>query len=120
MQGEPPVKSAFSEVKYHDLIFDLVGRKITCNGKKLRLRRKEFQLLRHLVTCSDNGEVGQRSDLMAFLYGAESRTPTIVNVYVNSVRRQLEKSGSVCYVKTVRKVGYRLLAGSPDSMMTAA
>ncbi len=83
-------------------------------GRQLKLRNKEFELLRQLAEYC--GIVLTREQLLEQVWGyeyfGETRT---VDVHVNQLRRKLSPDGADpgVAIETVRGVGYKLVETSP-------
>ena len=79
---------------------------VTLDGGELRLRNKEFDLLRQLA--EHEGIVLSREQLLETVWGydyyGETRT---VDVHVNQLRRKLTTDAIA--IETVRGVGYKLV-----------
>jgi DNA-binding response OmpR family regulator len=93
-----------------DLELDRVKHQVSCAGREIDLTAKEFALLEYLMLR--RGESVSRSELLANVWKLEAETGTnIVDVYVNYVRRKLEKGagpGRGKLIATVRGTGYRV------------
>jgi DNA-binding response OmpR family regulator len=95
-------------LRFADLELDPATRDVRRGGRAVRLRPKEYELLRALVTRA--GAVASRGELLAEVWGyrdgVSSRT---VDTHVAVLRRKLghlpEEGG---FIVTVAKAGYRL------------
>lgn len=80
-------------------------------GKEVSLTRKEFDLLKLLM--SEPGRVFTRDEILQRVWGyefdGENRT---VDVHIRSLRSKLTESGK--QIETVRGVGYRISGGKPE------
>lgn len=87
---------------YGDLEINTEHYKITKNGTRINLAKKEFELL--ALLCSKPGKVFKRSDIMNKVWGSEvivgDRT---IDVHIRKLR---EKIGSH-YIYTLKGVGYK-------------
>ncbi len=99
------------------LIVDWDRREVTLSGNPLKLRNKEFELLKQLAEY--RGIVLTREQLLEQVWGyeyfGETRT---VDVHVNQLRRKLSPDGQDpgVAIETVRGVGYKLVeSGSPPT-----
>jgi two-component system alkaline phosphatase synthesis response regulator PhoP len=83
---------------------------VTCEGKGVKLTRKEFALLTALLGCS--GRVATRQHLLDSVWGynyyGDTRT---LDVHIRRLRLRLGACGS--RIETVIGVGYRLLGCDP-------
>lgn len=91
---------------YETLTVDVNRHEVYCDGKKVDLTRREFDLL---VFFSENPErVLTRDQLVEHVWGFDYYGDTnVVDVYVRYVRKKLTGS----WIQTVRGVGYMLKRG---------
>ncbi len=95
------------------LCVDWDRREATLSGQSLKLRNKEFELLKQLAEY--RGTVLTREQLLEQVWGyeyfGETRT---VDVHVNQLRRKLAPDGGDpgVAIETVRGVGYKLVETS--------
>lgn len=93
-------------VRFGDFVFELESGELTCSGQPMRITDREREMLR--VLAARPGETVQRHDLAA--PGADS-SDRAVDVQINRLRRKLEKNPTdPAYLRTVRGIGYRLVA----------
>ena len=87
------------------LSLDQDARTVSCDGQRVPLTYKEYELLRLLL--SHPGMAFTRDQLMAQVWGTdycgETRT---VDMHIRTLRQKLGPYGSL--IQTVRNVGYRL------------
>ena len=78
-------------------------------GQLLNLTYKEYELLNYLV--ENQNRVVEREELLNELwdYTVEVETRTL-DIHIKTLRKKLGEEGS-SYIKTVRSVGYRFVAG---------
>ncbi|MCT2536500.1 response regulator transcription factor [Aquibacillus koreensis] len=87
-----------------DLVVDLVGHKVTVNGKIINLTRKEFNLLEFFI--HHKGQVFAREQLLDRIWGLESTgTLRTVDTHIKTLRLKLDTASD--YIKTVWGVGYK-------------
>jgi two-component system copper resistance phosphate regulon response regulator CusR len=90
-----------------DLEMDLVERRVTRGGAPIELTGREFELLEYLV--KHKNEVVTRDMIALDIWkeptGAMSR---IIDVYINALRKKIDRAGRVAMIRTVRGVGYAL------------
>ena len=96
-----------NELHFEDVEVDFLGFEASRSGARIEMTRKEFGLLRHLVSRS--GEVVDRDELLDQVWGyksyPESRT---VDNHVANLRGKLESDPTnPCHLITVRGVGYK-------------
>ncbi len=94
-----------------DLVVDLVGRRVTRAGSEVELTGREFELLEYLIRHKN--EVVTRHmialDVWKEATGAMTR---IIDVYINALRKKIDRTGRAALIHTVRGVGYVLREGS--------
>lgn len=88
------------------LLVDLEAVRVECEGIPVKLTRKEFSLLEHLI--GNAGRVASRQQLLdavwGYSYAGDSRT---LDVHIRRLRQKLGNCGSA--VETVIGVGYRFV-----------
>jgi len=91
-----------------DLSVDLSRRIVTVGGEPVKLSRKEFELLRALVTHA--GKVLTHQQLLSEVWGpAQTDETQYLRVYVGQLRHKLERDpANPAYIITEAGVGYRL------------
>ncbi len=103
------IRPALAEeaLSYADLHMDLVGHRVTRNGKALHLGPTEFRLLRHFM--EHPGRVFSREQLLDAVWGrdvyVEGRT---VDVHIRRLRVALNADDGADLIRTVRGAGYAL------------
>lgn len=90
-----------------DLEVDLNTYEVTRNGKKIDLTQKEFTLL--VFFLRNKGKVLSRIDIAENVWGINFDTGTnIIDVYVNFLRKKIDKDFSPKLIHTHTGVGYIL------------
>ena len=91
-----------------DLKVDLVRRQVTRGGQEVKLSRKEFELLRHLVTHA--GKVLTHRQLLREVWGpAQIEEVQYLRVFIRGLRQKLEPDPTrPTHILTELGVGYRL------------
>lgn len=88
------------------LLVDLEAVRVECDGQPVKLTRKEFSLLEHLI--SNAGRVASRQQLLDAVWGysyfGDSRT---LDVHIRRLRQKLGSCGTS--IETVIGVGYRFV-----------
>ena len=94
-------------LKAGDLEMDLLDRRVTRSGDELALTGREYELLEYLLRHKN--EVVTRDmialDVWKERTGAMSR---IIDVYINALRKKVDRIGRTALIQTVRGVGYTL------------
>lgn len=97
-----------STPKYEDaqLTVDFADMRVTCSGRSVRLTRKEFALLEHLI--KNSGRVASRQQLLdnvwGYSYFGDTRT---LDVHIRRLRQKLDECGGG--IETVVGIGYRFV-----------
>jgi DNA-binding response OmpR family regulator len=88
------------------LAVDFADMRVTCADRSVKLTRKEFALLEHLITNS--GRVASRQQLLdnvwGYSYFGDTRT---LDVHIRRLRQKLDDCGGC--IETVVGVGYRFI-----------
>lgn len=94
-----------------DLELDLVSRCVTRGGHTLDLTTRQFELLKYLMQHS--GEIVSREMLARDVWKDDSGILTnVIEVYVNQLRKKLERPEWPALLHTVRGSGYLLRAAA--------
>lgn len=87
-----------------DLAIDFADMRVTCRGEEVKLTRKEFALLTHLI--KNAGRVATRQQLLdnvwGYSYFGDTRT---LDVHIRRLRQKLGDCGGS--IETVVGIGYR-------------
>jgi two-component system, OmpR family, copper resistance phosphate regulon response regulator CusR len=96
------------------LTVDTRRRQVSVGGAELSLTAKEYALIEYLVRRA--GDVVSRADISEHVWD-ERHDPlsNIVDVYVQRLRRKLDRNGRESLIRTRRGEGYQLVAGAPAS-----
>jgi two-component system copper resistance phosphate regulon response regulator CusR len=90
-----------------DLEMDLLTRRVTRAGVELKLTGREYELLEYLLRHKN--EVVTRDmiaqDVWKETTGAMTR---IIDVYINALRKKVDRGGLAALIQTVRGQGYAL------------
>jgi DNA-binding response OmpR family regulator len=98
-----------------DVNMDVVRRRVTVDGKLIHLPLKQFELLRVLMFNRD--KVVSREDLFRAVWDTETAYDSgTLDVHIRWLREKVEEDpGSPRRIRTVRGVGYRIVASSDES-----
>ena len=93
---------------------DTRSRQVRIHGVPVPLTAKEYSLLEYFVRRA--GDVVSRADICEHVWD-EHHDPlsNVVDVYVQRLRRKLDRSGSESLIRTRRGEGYQLVIGTDAS-----
>jgi two-component system, OmpR family, response regulator RegX3 len=95
-----------SALEVGDVRLDPTGYVVTLEGQRVEMTRKEFELLRLLMTNS--GQTVPRRVLIERVWGWDSTEGKTLDTHIRRVRAKIEADPSnPARIITVRKVGYR-------------
>ncbi len=94
-------------IQIHDLVIDPVTRKVTRGGKEIELTSKEYGLLEYMARNKNRILTRTMIAENVWEYQFDSLT-NIIDVYINYLRRKIDKDSSKKLIHTVRGVGYML------------
>jgi len=96
------------------LAIDTRSRRVRVRSREVSLTAKEYALLEYFVRRA--GDVVSRADISEHVWD-EHHDPlsNIVDVYVQRLRRKLDRSGSDSLIRTRRGEGYQLVSGAAAS-----
>lgn len=90
-----------------DLEMDLVARRVTRAGGAVELTAREFELLEYLLRHKD--EPVTRDMMSQDVWREPTGAMTnVIDVYINALRKKIERPGRASLIHTVRGVGYVL------------
>lgn len=88
-----------------DLSVDTRGKIVTRGGEKINLTAKEYNLLEFLMRNRD--QVFSRAEILERVWDIDFDPNTnVVDVYINYLRRKIDRPGSKKLIHTVVSVGY--------------
>lgn len=94
-------------LKISDMAMNLDNKEVTRSGKTISLTTKEFQLLEYLVR--NKNRVVSRADIALHVWDIDFDTKTnVIDVYVNFLRKKLDKDFSPKLIHTQVGMGYIL------------
>jgi DNA-binding response OmpR family regulator len=89
-----------------DLSLDCIHRRVVQADKEIDLTAREFELLEYLM--KHRGEVVTREMIARDVWREPPGTMTnVIDVYINYVRKKLERAGNPRLIHTIRGIGYR-------------
>jgi len=93
-----------------DLEMDLDSKEVTRAEKKITLTAKEFQLLEYLLR--NRNRVVSRADIFEKVWDIDFDTKTnVIDVYINFLRKKIDKDFSPKLIHTQVGMGYVLKEG---------
>ncbi len=94
-----------TELKVSDLSLDLVSHKVKRNGGEIELTGKEYSLLEYFMR--NEGKVLTRTMIAEHVWDYNFDTFTnVIDVYVNHLRKKIDKKYPVKLLHTLRGIGY--------------
>jgi len=98
-------------LKADDLEMDLLERRVTRSGEALELTGREYELLEYLLRHKN--EVVTRDMIALDVWKERTGAMTrIIDVYINALRKKVDRIGRTALIQTVRGVGYALRESS--------
>lgn len=102
-----PKQSGGEQLRFGDLILDLVNRTANRNGRVIDLTMKEFELLKYLM--ENPREVLAREQILENVWGYDFvGESNVIEVYVRYLRLKIDGENEKRLIQTVRGVGYVL------------
>jgi DNA-binding response OmpR family regulator len=80
---------------------------VTKNGQPVELTQKEFALLEYLLR--NKGKICRRTRIIEKIWDVNfDRDTSVIDVYINFLRKKLDEPGQPSFLQTIRGVGYRV------------
>lgn len=90
-----------------DIRMDVDKHVVSKEGKPIDLTQKEFALLEYLLR--NKGKVCRRTRIIEKIWDIHfEHDSSVIDVYINALRRKLDTQGSTSLITTVRGVGYKI------------
>ena len=106
MRRGPEPEPEESAIEVGEVRLDPTGYVVTLDGERVEMTRKEFELLRLLMTNA--GQTVPRRVLIERVWGWESTEGKTLDTHIRRIRAKIETDpSSPARIVTVRKVGYR-------------
>ena len=103
------------QLRIRDLIIDLHRRQVERSGKKIALRRKEFDILEYLV--ANSGRVVTRQMIMNHAWNGEhDQWNNTVDVHIKHLRDKIDRPFDVPLIKTAYGIGYMVDDAKAESI----
>lgn len=89
------------------LVLDVSRHEVTKHGVGVLLTQKEFALLEYLLR--NKGKVCRRSRILENIWDVHfDKDDSVIDVFINALRKKLDTPGQASFIQTVRGVGYRI------------
>lgn len=106
MRRGPEPEPEETTIEVGDVRLDPTGYVVSLDGQRVEMTRKEFELLRLLMTNA--GQTVPRRMLIERVWGWESTEGKTLDTHIRRIRSKIETDPSnPARIVTVRKVGYR-------------
>ena len=90
-----------------DLSLNTEVHQVTKDGLPVELTQKEFALLEYLLR--NKGKVCRRTRIIEKVWDVHfDKDTSVIDVFINSLRKKLDTSGKESFIQTIRGVGYRV------------
>ena len=90
-----------------EISLDTEAHQVTKEGHAVELTQKEFALLEHLLR--NKGKVCRRTRIIEKIWDIHfDKDTSVIDVFINSLRKKLDSPGKESFVQTIRGVGYRV------------
>ena len=94
-------------LRANDLAMDLLERRVTRSGDEVELTGREYELLEYLLRHKN--EVVNRDMIALDVWKERTGAMTrIIDVYINALRKKVDRIGRVALIQTVPGLGYSL------------
>ncbi|MCB0476361.1 MAG: response regulator transcription factor, partial [Flavobacteriaceae bacterium] len=104
MRGKGGENSIF---RYRDIVLDVDSHRVTKDGVNVELTQKEFALLEFLLR--NKGKVSRRTRIIEKVWDMHFDYDTsVIDVYINALRKKLDTNEKGSFIETIRGVGYRI------------
>lgn len=96
-----------AEFQAGDILMDVERHVVSKEGKPVDLTQKEFALLEYLLR--NKGKVCRRTRIIEKIWDIHFEHDTsVIDVYINALRRKLDTPGTPSLITTIRGVGYKI------------
>jgi len=90
-----------------DLSLNTEAHQVTKDGLPVELTQKEFALLEYLLR--NKGKVCRRTRIIEKVWDVHfDKDTSVIDVFINSLRKKLDTAGKESFIQTIRGVGYRV------------
>lgn len=107
VNSETPLHTSKNTLAFADVVLDLDEKSVTRNNVAVELTATEFRLLEYLL--KNPRKVVSRMEILEKVWGYDFNLNTkVVDVYINYLRKKLDKDNKVKLINTVTGMGYIL------------
>ena len=97
------------------LEIDTRSHSVTCRGQLVSLTKREYALLEYLVRRAD--EVVGRAEISEHVWdGSYDPMSNVIDVFIQRLRRKIDRPGDDSIIQTRRGEGYLLTGGYSDHL----
>ncbi|CAN5874450.1 response regulator transcription factor [soil metagenome] len=90
-----------------DILLNTAVHQVTKQGNAVELTQKEFALLEYLLR--NKGKVCRRTRIIEKIWDIHFEKDTsVIDVFINALRKKLDTPGQESFIQTIRGVGYRV------------
>ncbi len=90
-----------------DISLNTEVHQVTKDGLPVELTQKEFALLEYLLR--NKGKVCRRTRIIEKVWDVHfDKDTSVIDVFINSLRKKLDTAGKESFIQTIRGVGYRV------------
>lgn len=90
-----------------DIVLNIEKHTVTKKGNQIDLTQKEFSLLEYFLR--NKGKVCRRTRIIEKVWDIHfDYDNSVIDVYINSLRKKLDETGKPSLITTVRGVGYKI------------
>jgi two-component system, OmpR family, copper resistance phosphate regulon response regulator CusR len=90
-----------------DIVLNIEKHTVAKNGNQIELTQKEFSLLEYFLR--NKGKVCRRTRIIEKVWDIHfDYDNSVIDVYINSLRKKLDETGKPSLITTVRGVGYKI------------
>ena len=90
-----------------NIVMNTDAHTVTKSGKSIELTQKEFALLEYLLR--NKGKVSRRSRIIEKIWDIHfDKDTSVIDVFINSLRKKLDTKDKESFIQTIRGVGYRV------------
>lgn len=96
-----------NRLRNRDLLMDLSKHQVFRGNEEILLTQKEFALLEFLMR--NNGKVCSRTSIIEHVWDIHFDYDTsVIDVYINALRKKLDRGTEKSFIRTIRGVGYMI------------